>query len=532
MSDASSAKIETDPPAAPPAFFSPPGVFIRRGLQCMVVAAMVLAMCGEVERRWLAGRPWSRAAVLVNVPEDARSANSISVKILRLSPETLAAAARPAEAALLSRSDFSADEDLRPSLEPPWLIVLEAAPETLAPFIESGRVPDPGRPELLAGELIAPACSAVDIQGMHYDVTGRLQSGIPAFSWAFVAVSGIGTAPLLEGAPEVWAGWLDPTGLDRLDSFQASLEEPPGVSDGSAEEKETGTEAPQLRSWNGDENPDGRPSDVPESGQPEALSEGGEGSGEAFWIADPCRTRPGITGSALAALFLSFLGGALLQWGIIRSMFGRSRPDHFFYAFLRDAIRHARLWKWLHAVYYGWVLLCMLAAVALPVISLFLLGAVQEVFSEGSLAYVGAAYESGNILHAAWATFYNNYIVQTVRNTILLSIFGIPVGVFLVFSTLFPTALVMSPVWTQTVSGYALHSVTMALELQAYLLAVFAVLCWSRRVFFFIMRPGRLTSVELIFGVKSLAGAILFIGAQLALAALYESITLLIFISG
>lgn len=505
-----------------------------RGALFMVMASALLGLCGVVEHRWLDTVSWSRAAVLADPAEPCDPASEgIPVRILRLPPETLSSVLSPVEAALFQRPEWTETEDpASPGLGAPWLILLDAEASALEPLIASGRLPDPNLPECLAGELIAPACHALEIYGMTCAVSGRLSGGIPAFSWAFVALDGSGLAPVLANAPQVWTGCLHLDGLDRLAEIARGFPyEPP--SDGGPVETvpagETSSYSISLRSWNGPIDADhvtDEPAEGAGSGSPDDQP---DEDNSVFWIADPCRTSPVITLTGLAALMLSFLGGALLQRGLLFRMAAAASPNDFFYPFLREVQRSTRLWKGLHGVYYAWVLIGMLAAMAMPALGLFLLNAVQQIFSEGQLAYVGAAYESGDILQAAWATFYNNYIIQTVRNTILVSISGLPVGIVAVFTSLFPTVTVMSPVWTRVVSGYALHSVTMTLELQAYLLAVFAVLCWSRRVGGFLIRPGRVTFTGLSFGIRSLAGATLFIGLQLSIAALYEAITLLLF---
>ncbi|HOK90030.1 MAG TPA: hypothetical protein PK379_08380 [Candidatus Hydrogenedentes bacterium] len=505
-----------------------------RGMLLMLLAAAILGVCGETERRWLDSVPWSRAAVLVNAPEsrDDPASGCIPVRVLRLTAETLEKVLSPAEFALLRHPELSDATDApAPTFDPPWLIILDAEPRVLAALVASGYTPDSAKPEVLAGELISPSCDTVNIHGTPCAVSGRLRGGIPAFSWAFVALDGEGIAPVTRQCPEVWSGYLDPKGLDRLAEAadESSPEEPLAGTGQDLPGDVPSTAGVNLRSWDGPFLSDAKPAAATDPGNIGLPGTGADEENASFWIADPCRTRPAITLVGLVGLFLSFLGGALLQRDLLNRLAETARPEQFFYPFLRETRRYTRLWNWLHGVYYSWVLVCMLAAIMMPALGLFLLNAVQHVFSEGDLAYVGAAYESGSILHAAWATFYNNYIIQTVRNTILFSIFGFPVGVFVVFSALFSTALVMSPVWTRMVSGYALHSITMSLELQAYLLAVFAVLCWSRWVLRFLFRPSRFSLAGMTFGFRSLAGATLFIGVQLAFAALYESITLLIF---
>jgi len=536
MPDVPQPEIDTAPATRTAVSAPPDGRFFIRGVALMLMASALLGLCGEVEKRWLDSVPWSRAAVLVDGMEPCDQASGrIPVRVLRLPPESLESVLSPAETALFHRPEWAETTDLSSTgFGPPWLILLDADASVLAPLIASGHAPDPDLPEVLAGELIAPTCHTVDIHGVSCTVSGRLRGGIPAFPWAFVALNGNGMTPILRDCPEVWSGCLDPEGLNRMaENFDESSAEARPVAESGAEISDDAdtTSKVVLRSWDGSMDAGTAVGEVAKSPGTGSSDNRPDQEDAPFWIANPCRTRPEITFAGLAALFLSFLGGALLQRDLLYRMAAAARPDDFFYPFLREIRRFTRLWKWLHGVYYSWVLVCMLAALAMPALGLFLLSAVQQVFSEGSLAYVGAAYESGSVLQAAWATFYNNYIIQTVRNTILLSIFGLPVGVFIVFSTLFPTAMVMSPICTRVVSGYALHSVTMTLELQAYLLAVFAVLCWSRRVWIFLARPTRFTFAGLTFGVRALAGATLFIGIQLAVAALYEAITLLLFMS-
>ncbi|HOJ68960.1 MAG TPA: hypothetical protein PLH06_09185, partial [Candidatus Hydrogenedentes bacterium] len=55
-----------------------------RGMLLMLLAAAILGVCGETERRWLDSVPWSRAAVLVNAPEsrDDPASGCIPVRVL------------------------------------------------------------------------------------------------------------------------------------------------------------------------------------------------------------------------------------------------------------------------------------------------------------------------------------------------------------------------------------------------------------------------------------------------------------------
>ncbi|MCX8063775.1 MAG: hypothetical protein N3G21_01220 [Candidatus Hydrogenedentes bacterium] len=154
---------------------------------------------------------------------------------------------------------------------------------------------------------------------------------------------------------------------------------------------------------------------------------------------------------------------------------------------------------------------------------------INHTFSEGELSYIGEAYAKGNILQAAITTFHNNFWVQTFLLTILISIPPILLGVFKTFISFAFAGFAMAPIWNDTASKLFFHSLTIGLELEAYILAVFGVIMWT---YYFwngiITRKNILEKIKK--GFRIIVGASIVSGSLLAVAAIYEAITLIIFL--
>jgi hypothetical protein len=83
----------------------------------------------------------------------------------------------------------------------------------------------------------------------------------------------------------------------------------------------------------------------------------------------------------------------------------------------------------------------------------------------------------------------------------------------------------MAPAWSGSAAMLMLHSITMVLELEAYILACFAITAWPLTLLAGIWSRQFLDSLKR--GVLMLLSAMVVTGVLLAVAALYEALTLI-----
>ena len=179
----------------------------------------------------------------------------------------------------------------------------------------------------------------------------------------------------------------------------------------------------------------------------------------------------------------------------------------------------------LNVMYYVLVVLAMIyVALVNPALQEQLMGDVEQALTEGPLATVGAAYLGGNVVAAAILTFLVNLFAGSVLYVTLPSLIvpfaGIPLGAYravlwglLLAPTTRELALVMIP-----------HSLTLLLEGQAYVLAIFAAyvhglaFLWPRSVGLSSHREGY------VAGLKMAARVYMLVVILLAAAAVYEAL--------
>lgn len=341
--------------------------------------------------------------------------------------------------------------------------------EELLPALASGRLPERGKAELLAGAHAR--LDEFSIDGQKFTVTGRLQRSAAGLHFAYLIPKNAEWHELFDEHPATESGWLDLQGREKL----RTLRELPD----------------DFESF---------------------------GTGPLMVPADPRVTAATITGLMLVALF-----GAMAHLSFFRVLMSRKIGP------LRPAIRviltYPRLTIAMHLLCFGSMFLMMLAATRAPVPQMWIFNLVQHAFREGELKYVADAYGSGNVLHAAAMTFVNNYLVQTLGFTFVASLIIPCIGIL---KTIFSFALVgfgMSPIWAGTAMRFSFHSITMTLELEAYILACCLVFFFWTHLALFIFKGGFFKRLK--EGSKAILSGMLLTGIMLALAGLYEAATLI-----
>ncbi len=201
--------------------------------------------------------------------------------------------------------------------------------------------------------------------------------------------------------------------------------------------------------------------------------------GESFILLGP-EVRSDPKGFALylggQALFL--LGGTGLLIGLYRWLSGRvtwpvlAEP-------LQEMSRRPRLLWGVHLVYFGLFILSAVAIYQIPAVNTILMAAVQGELrgkGNGALAVAGRAYGSGNMIYAAAVTFIVNFFLGSLAMITLPSMILPGCGALLAAFRATLWGVLLGP--TQVNLAYAMraHSGTLLLEGEGYILAAFFAL--------------------------------------------------------
>lgn len=480
-----------------------PRTGMRQGLLVLIAGVAIIFVAAVWDIASFMDKPWNTALILFEIPDQLPETPSYPVQVRRVSrPEPLDS---DLTLRLLRRitgwERFDHHIDLN---EPELVISVDLCAQTLQPLLASGRLPEPGQPEVLAGPLARDAVFFLDDVSFH--VVGRLQDTVSGFLFAYM--------------------------LPDAHTFEMLFSEERGGAEGLL------VVAGETLIFEG-LLPDRVRFPVPEG---PALIEAGEDADKPSAPTDtdaeeeeaPVLTLPPFTGGIMPApmpvvylaafgLVLVSLGSAMFHFGLFKRMHGSVRG--LLFPVLDEIMRRPGLFWAMHIFLYGAFFFSMRAAIANPLLTWRITQYIEAVFTHGGLSYVGEAYASGNVPRAAWATFYNNYIEQTLGLTFLISLFPIPLGIIKTLLSFMLVGGAMAPMWVGASQGYVLHSITMALELEAYIVACFAVAAWT----LYVVEGWRNRSFRrnLKTGLLMLVSAMMLTGIMLAVAALYEAFTLI-----
>ena len=151
---------------------------------------------------------------------------------------------------------------------------------------------------------------------------------------------------------------------------------------------------------------------------------------------------------------------------------------------LRD---NRRLYLAVNIIYYGLVVVGAIVVWLNPWLQESLIALVQESF-ETSLPGVVAAYRGGHFLSAVAQTFTINFFLGSLMVLTLPACVFPPAGILIGFWRAFLWGLVLAPTTPQLALVMMPHGITLLLEGQGYILAIFAtcrlgqVLVWPRRI--------------------------------------------------
>jgi len=184
----------------------------------------------------------------------------------------------------------------------------------------------------------------------------------------------------------------------------------------------------------------------------------------------------------------------------------------------------------LNVVYYGLVAVCMVYVAFDQELQKSLLDEVGAAFMTGPLAFVGQAYVNAEVLKAILATFFVNLLIGALA-TISLPSLVIPFsGILLGVYRAVLWGLLLSPANPDLRMAMIPHSITLILEGQAYILAMFAAYLQGR-AFLFPKTVGLESRVQgYLEGLKRTGRLYLLIVLTLAIAAIYEVIEVVIMV--
>jgi hypothetical protein len=438
--------------------------FLWEGPVALLLAGILLILAASfVEARWRKQQPWPEALVMP-AQDTAEAQNDTPqdvwpVQLRPVQPEE-GLPKHPVLKHLFQELEFTHEKPLT------WLIASEEAGPDWKPLLASGRMPEPGAPELLAGPLAW--YDTLTLDGTAFTVVGRLSSATPALTIAYA--------------------------LPRAEAWSALFSD------------EAATKAGLLYT------------------HPDAMADI-DFDAAAPLIDGPARAPLPSAATVLIGLAFMAAGGASLYVRLLR-FFCRRGKGLLGYAF-RALDKHKTIFRAAHGITYGLFFLAAAIAFLLPLENHLLSHFMRSTFEEGALRHIGDAYQSGEVVPAALATFQNNFVLQTLELTFGISLVAVPLGVPKTALNVLVAGFGLSPLWTHQADLFWFHGVTLFLEFEAYALACAAVMYWCRGQWRLFLRAHQRLLKPFLREIGVLLGSVLLTALMLALAALFEAVTLI-----
>jgi hypothetical protein len=176
----------------------------------------------------------------------------------------------------------------------------------------------------------------------------------------------------------------------------------------------------------------------------------------------------------------------------------------------------------INAVYYGLVIIFMIVAAFNQPLQNQLLNAIGNVFMTGPLAAVGNAYVNAEVLKAIALTFVVNLVIGSFLSITIPSLIVPFLGFLLGIYRAVAWGLLLSPAHPDLRMVMIPHSITLLIEGQAYILALFGVYLQARA--FLWPRTVGLEShgQGYVEGLKCTGKIYVLVVLALAIAAVYE----------
>lgn len=471
MSDDSTA-VSLSPEAAPLPPAETPRLKVLAPLAVMLAGIALIALMAWIERRVDTRLPWQDAIFAPDAPlPESRQATPVSVRRL---PVPFSGKMRD------MWRQLGIDEG-------EYVVSLTLPQDELRAMLVSGTLPEPGAPEVLAGDL-APRQSFT-LDGHTFSVVGKLKRGVAVLKFAYLL-------------PEKDAFG----GLFSVNATQGWY-----AREGRAEEREK-----RIVPW-----------------REKAKARDLDGLAEEF-KKNESRPRnvpqalPAVTCLTALGMLLAVLGGATCQYRILRST---ARSSWRILRWIGLEIQaHPRLFMGVNAILHGTLFAGMIAGCLNPV-GFHLYGSIiRRECVTGSLGNAGLSFLTGDICTAALYAFTINFFQATLLETILPSMVIPFLGLLRNILRFGLIGFIFAPAESSLPAGLIYHSVTIIVELEAYILASFAGV-----MFFLNLYRGfknRTPKQGLMQGLKTIASAAVVAAIILAIAALYESVTVIGFSAG
>ena len=473
---------------------------IVAGIVLILVGMSAIFFSASLDYLNVKDKPWSTAFVLFDIPADLPELESYPVSARRVfRPESLEddITLQMLEK-VVSWERF--DQPLHLS-DPELLIALDVSAEQQAELLASGRLPEPGKPEVLAGSLARDEAFWID--DVQFTITGRLADSVSGFLFSYMLPHASDFGYLFPDAPNTARGLLVISGETLLE--EGILPDNPRQTSHN-----TSTETAVIEEDSNETDAD----KVAKVDEPLAVPP---------YTGGMLLAQQNVAKLSIFGLLLTALGGAVAHFSLFRLLQVRGcRPLQ---AILDMIASRPSLYWGMHVLFYGVFFLSMYESISNPLLTYRITQYIQAVFSDGGLGYIGEAYASGDVIAAAWPTFYNNYIEQTLGLTFMISLFPIPFGLIKNLMSFSLVGGALTPLWVGTSQAYILHSLTMVFELQGYIIACFAITAWPLHLIAG-MRLGQFFSY-VKSGLLMLFTAAILTGLMLGIAALYEAFTLI-----
>jgi hypothetical protein len=294
-----------------------------------------------------------------------------------------------------------------------------------AASLRSGRLPEAGRNEVLAGAKIEPRETLI-VGGESLAVVGVLKPDLALFADSFVIPPGDTTNRLFPAeGPTVLNAWL--------------------VRESAEDLRDPAVRKPLEAAF-----------------PPEKYA----------WVAPLDWLEPRTVYLYLSGLAIFLLGGSGALINLFRWLSGKVSPAVLSGPLLEMKVRPRLVWG-VHLVYFGLVIAGSLLIYKVPEAQVVLMGKVREALSTKSnpLGIAGEAYLSGNIPRAAAVTFGVNFFLGALAYITLPSILLPGSGILLAAVRALAWGLILAPVMQALAFAMLPHSLTMLLEGEGYILA-------------------------------------------------------------
>ncbi|PCJ53746.1 MAG: hypothetical protein COA73_15025 [Candidatus Hydrogenedentota bacterium] len=350
------------------------------------------------------------------------------------------------------------------------VVFMDVPPDELDSLIVSGRLPEPGDPEVLAG--VFARLDSFEMDETTFEVVGRLSPAVSGFHFAYILPESTSFESLFSEQEGVTHGWLAISGRDRL-------KEETAIKELMDEQDILGMRVPTT-------------------------------SRHAY--------------ASILGLMMVAVGGAIAHMTVFSILARRS--GGIITVGVQAVLQQPRVLLGMHVVMFGTFFGMMMVGIQFPVPHLWLLNLITHEFTSGGLSYVGEAYASGRIFAAALATWFNNFIVQTVGMTFVISLIVPMVGLAKNLLSFAMVGFGMAPLWSGMSGMFSFHSITMTLELEAYIIACVIVVYFWRRVVAGLMEKDVIPQIRQ--GFRVMGSGVILTGVMLGVAGLYEAVTLIL----